>query len=192
MLLDPSRPFWSTRAPATVTADIETSKGTITVELIREWAPAGVDRFYNLSRGGFFDDTRFFRVLMGFVAQFGVARDPAIATLWGRRVLPADPRKELNVRGTLSYAQFKPTDRTTNVFINLKDNPNLDTLNFTPIGRVVAGMEVADSLFAGYGEMPVSDPPLGDVKKLYSESNKYLDREFPKLSHIVKITIRPE
>jgi cyclophilin family peptidyl-prolyl cis-trans isomerase len=192
LLLDPTRPFWSTRAPATVTADIETSRGTITIELVREWAPVGVDHFYNLARAGYFDDSRFFRVLAGFIAQFGIAGDPAIANLWGSRTLRADSLREHNARGTLAYAQFKPTDRTTNVFINLRDNPNLDTLKFVPIGRVVQGMDVADSLYFGYGELPISEPPLGDVKRLYRESNKYMDKEYPKLDRILKITIRPD
>ena len=191
-LVDPSLPFWSARAPATVLADIETSRGTITVELMREWAPVGVDRFYNLARAGYYDDTRVYRVVYGFVAQFGVAKDPVVANLWGRRPLRADSVRASNVRGTLSYAQFKPTDRTTNVFINLRDNPNLDTLKFAPIGRVVAGMEVADSLFSSYGDLPISDPPLGDPKRLYAETNKYMDKEYPKLDRILKITIRPD
>ncbi|MGH9888716.1 MAG: peptidylprolyl isomerase [bacterium] len=191
VLRDPTNSFWSTRAPATVTADIETSRGTITIELVREWAPVGVDHFYNLARAGYFDDSRFFRVLFGFIAQFGIAGDPTIATLWGRQTIKPDSVRTHNVRGTLSYAQFKPTDRTTGVFINLRDNANLDTLKFTPIGRVVEGMEVADSLFANYGELPISDPPLGDAKRLYSEGNKYLDAKYPKLDRIVKITIRP-
>src|SRR5215216_137825 len=113
VLLDPTRPFWSTRAPATFTADMETSRGTVTIELVRAWAPAGVDHFYNLARAGFYDDSRFFRVLFGFVAQFGIAGDPALANLWGSRTIPADSVREHNVRGTLAYAQFKPTDRTT-------------------------------------------------------------------------------
>jgi cyclophilin family peptidyl-prolyl cis-trans isomerase len=191
-LLDPSLPFWSARAPATVLADIETSRGTITLELLREWAPVGVDRFYNLARAGYYDDTRVYRVIYGFVAQFGVAKDPAVANLWGRRTLRADSVRASNTRGTISYAQFKPTDRTTNVFINLRDNLNLDTLKFAPIGRVVAGMEVADSLFASYGDLPISDPPLGDPKRLYAETNKYMDKEYPKLDRILKITIRPD
>ena len=192
VLRDPSNEFWSTRAPATFTADIETSRGTITIELTRAWAPAGVDHFYNLARAGYFDDSRFFRVLFGFVAQFGIAGDPTIANLWGRRTIPADSVREHNVRGTLAYAQFKPSDRTTNVFINLRDNPNLDTLKFAPIGRVVQGMEVADSLFANYGELPITEPPLGNPKRLYAESNRYLDEKYPKLDRIVKITIRSE
>ena len=192
ILLDPTNAFWKTHAPATFTADVETSRGTITIELTRAWAPIGVDHFYNLARAGYFDDSRFFRVLFGFVAQFGIAGDPAVANLWGRRTIPADSVREHNTRGTLSYAQFKPTDRTTNVFINLRDNPNLDTLKFAPIGRVVQGMEVADSLFANYGELPISDPPLGNPKRLYAESNRYLDEKYPKLDRIVKITIRPD
>jgi cyclophilin family peptidyl-prolyl cis-trans isomerase len=192
LLLDPTRAFWSTHAPETFTADIETSRGTITIELTRAWAPVGVDHFYNLARAGYFDDSRFFRVLFGFVAQFGIAGDPAIANLWGRRTIPADSVREHNLRGTLAYAQFKPSDRTTNVFINLRDNPNLDTLKFALIGRVVQGMEVADSLFANYGELPISEPPLGNPKRLYAESNRYLDEKYPKLDRILKITIRSQ
>lgn len=191
-LLDPTSAFWSKRAPATVTADIETSRGTITIELVREWAPVGVDHFYNLVRAGYYDDSRFYRVIGGFVAQFGVAADPALANLWGRTPVRADSIRTSNVRGTIAYAQLNPTDRTTNVFINLHDNLNLDTLRFPPIGRVVQGMEVADSLFSAYGELPISDPPLGDVKRVYSESNKYMDKRYPKLDRILKITIRPD
>ncbi|MDB4892266.1 MAG: peptidyl-prolyl cis-trans isomerase cyclophilin type [Gemmatimonadetes bacterium] len=191
-LLDPTKSVWSARAPATVTADIETTRGTITIELVREWAPAGVDRFYNLARAGYYDDSRFYRVIYGYIAQFGIAGDPRVADIWGRRKIPADKVREHNVRGTLSYAQFKPTDRTTNVFINLRDNPQLDTLRFSPFARVVQGMDVVDSLYAFYGEFPAAEAPLGNPKRLYGESNKYLDEKFPLLDKIVKITIRPE
>ena len=192
LLLDPTRAFWSTQAPATFTADMETSRGTVTIEFVRAWAPVGVDHFYNLARAGFFDDSRFFRVLYGFVAQFGIAGDPAVGRVWGNRTISADSARQQNVRGTLAYGQNKPSDRATNVFINLSDNPSLDTLRFAPIGRVVQGMEVADSLYAHYGEMPTSDPPIGNPKRLYAESNKFLDEKYPKLDRIVKITIRPD
>jgi peptidyl-prolyl cis-trans isomerase A (cyclophilin A) len=192
LLLDPTRAFWATHAPATFTADMETSRGTVTIEFVRAWAPAGVDHFYNLARAGYFDDSRFFRVLYGFVAQFGIAGDPAIARLWGGRTISADSVRQHNVRGTLAYGQNKPTDRASNVFINLSDNPSLDTLRFAPIGRVVQGMEVADSLYAGYGEFPTADAPLGNPKRLYSESNRFLDEKYPKLDRIIKITIRPD
>ncbi|MBC7894182.1 MAG: peptidylprolyl isomerase, partial [Cytophagaceae bacterium] len=191
LLLAPSRPFWATRAPDTVTADVETSRGTITLELVRAWAPNGVDRFYNLARAGYFDDSRFYRVVYGFVAQFGIAGDPVIARLWNQRKIRPDSVRTPNARGTISYAQYKPTDRTTNLFINLNDNLKLDTLGFAPIGRVVQGMDVADSLYARYSELPMSDPPMGDARRLYRESNKYMDAEYPKMDRIVKITIRP-
>lgn len=191
LLLAPTRAFWSARAPDTVTADIETSRGTITLELVREWAPNGVDRFYNLARAGYYDDSRFYRVVYGFVAQFGIAGDPVIARLWNQRKVRADSVRSPNVRGAISYAQYKPTERTTNLFINLRDNPKLDTLGFAPIGRVVQGMDVADSLFARYAELPMSNPPMGDAKRLYRESNKYMDAEYPKMDRILKITIRP-
>jgi peptidyl-prolyl cis-trans isomerase A (cyclophilin A) len=191
ILLDPGNAFWKTRAPDTVTADVETAKGTFTLELPRSWAPRGVDRFYNLARAGYYDDSRFYRVIYGFVAQFGLAGDPVIARAWSRRTIPADPVREKNVRGTLTYAQFKPTDRTTNAFINLRDNPELDTLRFVPIGRVVQGMSVVDSLYALYGDFPSADEPLGNPKRLYGETNKYLDEKFPNLDRIVKVTIRP-
>jgi peptidyl-prolyl cis-trans isomerase A (cyclophilin A) len=192
VLLDPARAFWKTRAPATVTADIETSRGTVTLELIRAWAPVGVDRFYNLARAGYFDDSRFFRVILGFVAQFGIAGDPTVAKLWSHQRLPADSIRERNVRGTITYAQFTPTDRATNMFINLRDNPALDSLRFAPFGRVVQGMDVVDSLYAYYGEFPAADAPLGDPARLYNESNRYLDKKFPLLDRILKITIRPD
>jgi peptidyl-prolyl cis-trans isomerase A (cyclophilin A) len=190
MLRAPSNPFWSTRAPDTVTADIQTSRGTITVELLREWAPHGVDRFYNLARAGYFDDSRFYRVVYAFVAQFGIAGDAAIARLWSQQKLRPDSARTPNARGTIAYAQTKPTDRNTNLFINLADNRSLDSLGFTPIGRVVQGMEVADSLYSRYGEMTMADPPFGDGKRLYRESNKYMDAEYPKLDRILKVTIR--
>jgi cyclophilin family peptidyl-prolyl cis-trans isomerase len=132
-----------------------------------------------LPQDGYFDDARFYRVVYGFVAQFGIAGDPAIARLWSQRPLRPDSARAPNARGTISYAQYKPTDRTTNLFINLHDNPNLDSLGFTPIGRVVQGMEVADSLYSRYGEMTMAEPPFGDGKRLYRESNKYMGRRVP-------------
>ena len=190
VLNDASLPFWKAKAPPTFVADMETSKGHVAIESTRAWAPNGVDHFYNLARAGYYDDTRFYRVVYGFVAQFGVAADPAFANYWGRQTIKADPRVEQNVRGTLAYAQFRPTDRSTNIFINLRDSPNLDTLGFTPIGRVIEGMEALDSLYAGYGDLPISDPPLGDPKRMYRETNHYLDKTSPKLDRIIRVTVR--
>jgi cyclophilin family peptidyl-prolyl cis-trans isomerase len=190
VLLDPTNPFWKTHAPENFTAEMETSKGMVTMEFTRALAPNGVDHFYNLARAGFYDDTRFFRVVPGFVAQFGLARDPAVESVWGSKTIRADSVRDSNVRGTISFAQFKPTDRSAMLFINMRDNLNLDTLNFAPIGHVVQGMDVVDSLFSGYGEIPMSDPPLGDPKKLFGQTNKWLDARFPKLDRIIKITIK--
>lgn len=183
--------YWSTKAPATFVADLETSKGNVAIEFTRAWSPNGVDRFYNLARAGYYDDTRFYRVVAGFVAQFGVAKVPAFANYWGRQSIKPDPIVEHNVRGMIAYAQLTPKDRTTNVFINLRDNLNLDTLGFTPIGRVVEGMEALDSLHWGYGDIPISDPPLGDPKRMYRETNKFLDKTYPKLDKLIRVTIRP-
>jgi cyclophilin family peptidyl-prolyl cis-trans isomerase len=131
-------------------------------------------------------------VIAGFIAQFGIAGDPAVARAWSQRRLPADPPREHNLRGTMSFAQYKPTDRATNVFINLRDNPELDTLKFVPIGRVVKGMEVVDSLYKYYGEFPAADEPFGNPRRLARESNKYLDEKFPDLDHLIRITVRPD
>lgn len=187
---NPASSFWKTHATDTVVADVETSKGSFTVEMIRAWAPAGVDRFYNLARAGYYDNSRFFRVVYRFVAQFGIAGNPAVASLWSGQRIAADSVRTSNLRGTIAFAQAKPTDRTTNLFVNLRDNANLDPMGFAPIGRVVQGMEVADSLYSGYGDIPSSEPPLGNPRRLFGESNKYLDAEFPKLDRLVKITIR--
>jgi cyclophilin family peptidyl-prolyl cis-trans isomerase len=189
-LRNPASTFWKAKAPDTVTADMETSRGQVTLQLIRDWAPNGVDRFYNLARAGYFDDSRFYRVISGYVAQFGIAGNPTVASLWARQKIPADSVREHNVRGAIAFAQYKPIDRTTNVFINLTDNPQLDSLGFTPIGRVIAGMEVLDSLYGKYGDIPASPPPLGNPTRLYGESNRYLDVEYPKMDRLIRVTIR--
>lgn len=191
LLLAPTRAFWKAKAPDTVALDVATSRGTFTIELIREWAPNGVDRFYNLARAGFFDDSRFYRVLPFYIAQFGHPASPAIGATWRARKLRRDSVRTSNERGTLTYAQFTPRDRATTLFINLRDNVNLDTLGFAPIGRVITGMEVADSLYGGYGEIPASPAPMGNPRRFYGESNRFLDKEYPKLDRILSITVRP-
>lgn len=188
LLLAPADPFWSTRAPDTALVTIETTRGPIAVVLRRAWAPHGVDRIYNLARAGYYDDSRFYRVIDGYIAQFGLAGDPAVARLWSRRTLPPDARRVSNARGTISFAQSTPDDRTTTLFINLRDNPHLDALGFVPIGRVVRGMAAADRLDARYGERPRA---AANAARLYGESNTYLDAEYPKLDRIRAVTIGP-
>ncbi len=192
VLRNPAHPHWRARAPDTVQFEMTTSKGALTIELVRAWAPHGVDRFYNLARAGFYDDTRFYRVIYRFIAQFGIAADPTVNNTWGSRKLPSDSVRTSNTRGTVTFAQYDPTNRTTNVFINLSDNAALDTLGFAPIGRVVAGMEVADSLHFPYGELPASPAPLGNPKRLYAETNRFLDAEYPKLDRIVRLVLMPK
>ncbi|GLC26966.1 peptidylprolyl isomerase [Roseisolibacter agri] len=187
MLYWPTDPYWATRAPDTVLMDVQTNRGTITIELRRAWAPHGVDRVYNLARAGYFDDSRFYRVVDGFIAQFGLAGDPVIAERWSHQTLPPDARRASNTRGTVTLAQFKPDDRTTNVFINLRDNSRLDAMGFAPIGRVVKGMAVADRLYAGYGERPMA---AANTKRVYGEANRFLDAKYPKLDRIRKVTVR--
>ena len=187
LLFAPADPFWSTRAPDTVVVDIATTRGPITVVLRRAWAPHGVDRVYNLARAGYFDDSRFYRVVDGYIAQFGLAGDPAIARVWSRQTLPPDKRRASNTRGTISFAQSKPDGRTTTLFINLRDSPHLDALGFAPIGRVVRGMGAASRLDARYGERPMAK---ASATRLHRESNAYLDATFPKLDRIRTVTVR--
>lgn len=162
---------------------METSKGTVVVQLNRAWAPIGVDRFYQLVQSGFFTDARFFRVLPGFVVQFGISGDPVVTQAWEGKDLMDEPVTQTNRRGTLTYAKtMAPNTRSTQLFINLADNPNLDGMGFSPIGEVVEGMEIIDQLFAGYGENP-------DQSLINLEGNAYLTRQFPNLDFIRSATI---
>ncbi len=154
-----------------------TSRGNFVVEVNRAWAPNGADRFYQLVGEQFFDDNRFFRVLPGFIAQFGANDDPKRNKQWEEKPLPADPRREKNARGTLSFAMLDPNGRTHQLFINLKDNRGLDAEKFAPIGRVIEGMSVADSLYDEYGDDP-------KFHLIATQGNKYLARMFPKLDYI--------
>jgi peptidyl-prolyl cis-trans isomerase A (cyclophilin A) len=152
------------------------------VEVHRDWAPRGADRFYNLAKVGFFDEIRFFRVIAGFMVQFGIQGDPAVAAAWREAQIQDDPVKQSNRRGMVTFATAGPNTRTTQVFINFKDNAGLDGQGFAPIGQVVEGMSVVDTLFAGYGEGGPGGGP--DQGRLQMEGNAYLKREFPKLDSV--------
>src|SRR5690242_3774867 len=136
------------QAPATYKARFETSKGSFVIEVTRAWAPKGADRFYNLVKNGFYDNVRFFRVLSGFMAQFGINGSPAIQARWREAVIQDDPATHSNKRGTISFATSGPNSRTTQVFINFGDNSALDGMGFSPFGHVVSGMNVVDKLYA--------------------------------------------
>lgn len=188
-LADPALPVWSRPAPDSFRARVETSRGAFAIEAHRAWAPAGVDRFYNLARAGFFDDSRVFRVRAGFIVQFGIPGDPAVATVWRTRAIPDDPVRQSNARGFVSYAMTGPNTRTTQLFINLADNARLDAEGFAPIGRVVEGMAVVDQLYAGYGESAGGGMRGGKQDSLFAGGNAYLDREFPRLDRVVRVRI---
>lgn len=176
------------QAPDTFHVRFETTRGDFVVEAIRPWAPHGVDRFYELVRQGHYDDTRFFRVLEGFVAQFGISGDPAENERWRNRPIPDDPVVANNDRGAVTFAMAGPDTRTTQLFINLADNRRLDTMGFAPVGRVAEGMDVVDSLFAGYGEgAPRGRGP--DQGRIQAEGNEYLDRNYPKLDAVRRTTL---
>jgi peptidyl-prolyl cis-trans isomerase A (cyclophilin A) len=177
----------SSTPPAKYRVKLETSKGDVVVEVNREWSPLGADRFHELVGSGFYDGARFFRVLPGFVVQFGLAADPALNAKWAN-VIADDPPGQTNAAGTITFATRGAGSRTTQVFINLKDNPILDQKGFTPFGRVVEGMNFVQQFYADYGEgAPNGNGPAQD--RIRAEGNAYLERDFPKLDFIKKATL---
>lgn len=190
LLRNPEAPEMNRRAPERFDVRLDTSKGVIVLEIHRDWSPLGVDRFYNLVRAGYYDDMRIHRVIAGRWAQFGINGNPGIARLWRTRTIPDEPRVESNVRGTIAYAFAIPNGRTTQVFINLGDNHvTHDAEPFVPFGRVIEGMDVADRLYAGYGETSGSGIRSGKQGPLFEGGNAYLDREFPLLDRILRASV---
>jgi peptidyl-prolyl cis-trans isomerase A (cyclophilin A) len=181
-LLDPSKA--SEKAPDVFKAKFTTTKGDFVVEVHREWAPNGADRFYDLVKLGFFDDTRFFRAVDGFMVQFGISGDPSVNTKWQSANVNDDPVKQSNKPGFVTFAQTNaPNSRSTQVFINYGDNSRLDGMRFAPFGQVVEGMDVVSSLYKGYGEgAPMGAGP--DQGRIQGQGNAYLDTAFPKLDAI--------
>jgi homoserine O-acetyltransferase len=191
-LHDPHDSLWSQPAPSMYRVRIETTKGIILLDVTRALAPRGADRFYHLVQVGFYDNSRFFRVISGRFAQFGIAGDPAIAKIWQNERFPDDPVKDSNVRGTFAFAMTGPDARTTQIYINTGDQSRLDAMGFAPFGKVVAGMSVIDKLYAGYGETSGGGMRAGHQGKLFEEGNAYLDREFPLLDRLVRTEIIEE
>ena len=168
--------------PDVYRAKFETTKGDFVVEVTRAWAPRGADRFHELLRMYYFDEGRFFRVLPGFIAQFGIHKDFDVHAKWRELVIADDPSKEKNLRGTLTFAQSGPNTRATEVFINLKDNPDLDDQGFTPFGKIVEGVDIIDTLYSGYGELgPKGKGP--DAGRAENEANEYIVPRFPQLDY---------
>src|SRR6202790_3236290 len=173
------------KAPETFKAKLDTSKGVIVIEVHRDWAPLGADRFYNLVKNGFYDGCRFFRVLDGFMAQIGMNGDPSIQRVWGNANFRDDPVKGSNKKGYVTFAKASaPNSRSTQFFINYGDNSRLDADGFAPFGQVVTGMDLVDMLYKGYGSSNVPDQG-----RITAEGNAYLMKEYPKLDFIKKATI---
>lgn len=178
-------------APAVYKVRFETTKGDVLLEIHRDWAPNGADRFYNLVKGGYFTDVAIFRVIKGFMAQFGIHGDPSVSARWREERIPDDPTgKQSNLRGTITFATSGPNSRTTQLFINYKDNVNLDQMGFTPIGKVVTGMEIVDAWNGEYGEgAPRGRGP--DQGRAQSQGNAYFKAEFPNLDYIKRAEVLP-
>jgi peptidyl-prolyl cis-trans isomerase A (cyclophilin A) len=174
---EPARETVMGPTPDSFRVAFTTNRGTFVVQANRAWAPSGVDRFWQLANDGFFDENRFYRVLPGFIAQFGANDDRKRNKKWEEQPLAPDPPTQKNLRGTISYAMLDPKSRTHQLFVNLKDNASLDTQGFAPIGRVVEGMTVVDSIYDEYGDDP-------KYHLIATQGNKYLARMFPKLDYI--------
>ncbi|HSA54859.1 MAG TPA: peptidylprolyl isomerase [Gemmatimonadaceae bacterium] len=181
----PSAGSPAARAPDVFRVRFETSRGSFVVEARRAWSPNGVDRFHQLVSSGFYDNNRFFRVVPGFIVQFGMHGDPEVNRSWDALTIPDDPVVQQNRRGTVTFAKpDAPNARTTHLFINYADNLSLDAMGFSPIGTVVEGMSVVDNIFPGYEQRP--QQPL-----IAAEGNEYLQREFPDLDFIRTARIVP-
>lgn len=186
-LLSPNQA--TARAPDQFTVKWQTTQGDVLIDVHRDWAPQGADRFYNLVRIGYFEDVAFFRVIAGFMAQVGIHGDPQVNTVWRPARIPDDPVKQPNVRGRVTFATSGPNSRTTQLFINFGNNQQLDGMGFAPFGEV-RDMAVVDRLYAGYGEGAPGGrgPSQGRVQ---AEGNRYLRAEFPQLDYIKKASLVP-
>ena len=189
-LLDPDLPVWSESAPDTFLARFETSAGNFVIEVVRDWAPIGADRFYNLVRLGYYDDSRFHRTVPDFIVQWGLSGDPEVTNTWLDRTIRNDSTVvATNVRGAIAFAFTDVDTRSTQVYINLVDNTRLDAQVFPPFGRVVEGMDVVDRLYAGYGESSGGGMRRGQQGPIIAEGNAYLDRDFPELDRLMRASV---
>ena len=192
LLLDPANPEWQKPAPPVSHLRFETSKGVFVLEVVREWGPIGADRLYNLARLGYYDDTRFHRVNKNYIVQFGLHGDPAVNAAWKDRYLKDDPPRSTNTRGTFAFSMkgpTNPTTRNTQIYINLADNSRNNVEPFTVLGRVIEGMSVLDSLYSGYGENSGAGVRQGRQGPLETGGNAFMDREYPLLDRILRVTV---
>jgi peptidyl-prolyl cis-trans isomerase A (cyclophilin A) len=176
------------QSPAEYDVKLSTTKGDIVIHVTRAWAPLGADRFYNLVKNGFYTDASFFRVLPGFVVQFGLSADPSVGKVWRSANIKDDPVTQSNKPGSVTFATAGPNTRTTQVFINLGENGQLDSMGFAPFGQVTQGMDIVKKLHSGYGEgAPSGRGP--DQGAITSQGKAYLDKNFPNLDSIKSATI---
>jgi peptidyl-prolyl cis-trans isomerase A (cyclophilin A) len=171
------------KAPAHFDVAFRTTAGSFTVEVIRAWAPNGADRFYNLVKHHYYDGTSFFRVVPGFVVQFGLSGNPALNAIWPNATIADDPVTQHNAVGTLTFADSGPNSRTTQLFINLGDNAQLDRMGFAPFGRIVSGMGAVTRIYSGYGETP-------DQGAITAQGDAYLRSNFPHMDRIITARIQ--
>ena len=176
--------------PEVFRVKFETTQGDFVVEATRAWAPHGVDRFHELVRMRYFDEGRFYRVLRGFIAQFGVHKNYDVHDVWRKLLIVDDPPKEKNLRGTLAFAKSGPNTRATEIFINLADNAMLDDTGFVPFAKVVEGMDVVDKFYAGYGDLRPNGTEV-DPGRVEEGANDYLIPRFPKMDYIKQARFVP-
>jgi peptidyl-prolyl cis-trans isomerase A (cyclophilin A) len=179
------------KAPETFKAQFDTTKGKFTIEVTRSLSPNGADRFYNLVRSGYFKDIAFFRVVPGFMCQFGIHGDPNTSAKWNGATIADDPVKGSNTRGTITFAMGGPNTRSTQLFINFADNTRLDSMGFPSFGKVTEGMDVVDKINGEYGDMPQQGGSGPNPARIAAEGNAYLKKEFPNLDYIKSATIVP-
>lgn len=185
-------PVWHAhRAPAVYRVRVDTSEGSFVIEAHRDWAPHGADRFYELVRNRYYDDSRFFRVVARHWAQFGISGDPRIAQEWRHRTIADDVLKVHNTIGYIAFSNIGPNTRSTQVYINLGDNSTRNDLEngFAPFGRVVEGMDIVEALYSGYGEQSGGGMRAGHQDQMFAGGNAYLDREFPKLDKLIRAAV---
>jgi len=178
------------KAPAIFKAKFDTSKGPFVVTVHRDWAPLGADRLFNLVKSGYFDDVRFFRVIPNFMVQFGIHGRPSVMEAWRPARIKDDPVRQSNLRGYVTFATSGPNTRTTQLFVNFRDNASLDRQGFAPVGQVTTGMDIVEQIYDGYGEgAPRGKGP--DQNAMQMEGNAYLAKGFPKLDYIKSASIVP-
>lgn len=180
----------SHKSPEVFRVKVETTAGNFVIEVHRDWSPHGADRFYVLVRDGYYNDSRFFRVVPGRWVQFGISGDPKTAAEWRHRVIPDDALVQHNTAAFVAFANTAPDTRSTQVYINTGDNTRNDGQNgFAPFGQVVEGMETVEKLYGGYGEQAGGGMRAGHQDAMFAGGNAYLDREFPKLDKLIRASV---